>query len=225
MTDVLAVIYQHQDAAYGDFLAKLIPTTPREKVIGVRAPEYKKIIREIGSEAAEEFLTRLPHAYHEENSLHAALLNQMKDYDACVEKVEAFLPYIDNWAVNDSLNPACFKKHRDELAEHVPRWMQSAETYTRRFGLRMVMCHYLQEDFRPGFLDLAASLRSEEYYVNMMTAWLFAEALVKQWDAALPYLTDQRLDRWTHNKAIQKACESFRITDEQKQLLRTMKIK
>ena len=152
-------------------------------------------------------------------------INRMKDYGACVSALERFLPYIDNWAVNDALNPACFRKHRGELIGRIQSWIASEAPYTRRCGMRLLMANYLDKDFRPEYLDLPADLRSEEYYVNMMTAWLFAEALAKQWDAAVPYIETRRLDPWTHNRAIQKACESFRVPEEHKTYLRTLKVR
>lgn len=224
--ELLALLYRHQDEKYADFSAKLIPTVPRERFIGVRSPEYPKILRELGDDPViPVFLEALPHRFHEENCLHAALLNGVRDFDECLAAVERFLPFIDNWAVNDSLNPACFAKNHAALLPRVRGWIASGAPYTRRFGLHILMSHFLKEDFRPEYLDQPADLRSEEYYVNMMTAWLFAEALVKQWDAALPYIETRRLDPWTHNKAIQKACESFRLTEEQKAHLKALKRK
>lgn len=226
MTEIQRILYAHSDTKYADFTAKLIPTLPRERFIGVRSPEYRKIQKELpGEPAISAFLAELPHEYHEENCLHGVLLGRMKDFDACLAAVERFLPHVDNWAVCDGLNPAVFAKHRDRLMEKVPQWLASEAVYTRRFGMRMVMVHFLDEDFEPALLRQTAALRSEEYYVNMMTAWLFAEALVKQWDAVIPYITEHRLDKWTHNKAIQKACESFRITEEQKSYLKTLRMK
>ena len=225
LTDLQQLLFQYQDTAYADFTAKLIPNLPREKFIGIRAPEYKKILRQIrGDPVIPEFLASLPHAYHEENCLHAALVNRIRDYDECVAALERFMPYIDNWAVNDGINPACFKKHRTDLIRKVQGWIASDATYTRRCGMKILMANYLEEDFRPEYLDLPADLRSEEYYVNIMTAWLFAEALAKQWDAAVTYIESRRLDPWTHNKTIQKACESFRVPEERKAYLRTLKI-
>ena len=218
LDDLRQILFQHQDAAYAGFFAKLVPTVPRERIIGIRAPEYRKIIREIGDDPViPVFLASLPHFWHEENCLHVALINKIRDYDACVAALERFMPYIDNWAVNDAVNPACFKAHRAELIGRVRGW-------TRRCGMRVLMANYLDADFRPEYLDLPAKLRSEEYYVNVMTAWLFAEALVKQWDVAVTYIEARRLDPWTHNKAIQKACESFRIPEERKAYLRTLRI-
>ena len=220
------ILFEHQDKEYGDFTARLIPTLSREKFIGIRSPEYKKILKEIKDDPViPEFLSSLPHNWHEENCLHVALINKIKKYDECVEALEKFMPYIDNWAVNDGVNPTCFKKHRAELIGKVQEWISSEATYTRRCGMKVFMANYLGEDFKPEYLDLPADLRSDEYYVNIMTAWLFAEALVKQWDTAITYIETKRLDPWTHNKAIQKACESFRITDEQKTYLKTLKVK
>ena len=226
LNELEQILFQHQDTSYADFTARLIPTVPREKFIGIRSPEYKKIAKQIKDDpVVPEFLSTLPHTWHEENCLHAALINQIRDYDACIAALEQFMPYIDNWAVNDGINPVCFKKHRPELIRKVQAWIASEAPYTRRCGMKIFMANYLGEDFKPGYLDLPADLRSDEYYVNIMTAWLFAEALTKQWDAAVPYIETHRLDPWTNNKAIQKACESFRIPDDRKDYLRTLKIK
>ena len=226
LDDLQQILFQHQDVAYADFTAKLIPNVPREKFIGIRSPEYKKIVRQIKDDPViPEFLSTLPHTWYEENCLHGALINQIRDFDTCVSELERFMPYIDNWAVNDAINPVCFKKHRTELIDKVQTWIASDAPFTRRCGMRILMANYLGEDFQPEYLDLPADLRSEEYYVNIMTAWLFAEALTKQWDTAVTYLETRRLDPWTHNKTIQKACESYRIPDERKAYLRTLKIK
>lgn len=224
LEDLQQLLFRHQDRAYADFYARLIPTVPRETVIGIRSPEYGKIVRQIRDDpVVPAFLATLPHTWHEENHLHAALINRMKDCEACVSALERFMPYIDNWAVNDAVNPGCFKKHRAELIGRVQGWIASEAPYTRRCGMRILMANYLDGDFRPEYLDLPADLRSGEYYVNMMTAWLFAEALVKQWDTAVTYIETRRLDPWTHNKAIRKACESFRVPEERKAYLRSLK--
>ena len=220
------LLFEYEDKKYGDFGAKLIPTLPREKFIGIRSPEYKNILKRIKDDPViPVFLSSLPHTYHEENCLHVALINKIKDFDECVTALEKFMPYIDNWAVNDGVNPTCFKKHRTELIGRVQKWISSEATYTRRCGMKLLMANYLDDDFKPEYLDLPADLRSVEYYVNMMTAWLFAEALVKQWDSAIKYIEGYRLDEWTHNKAIQKACESFRVSDERKEYLKSLKVK
>ena len=220
------LLFEYEDKKYADFGAKLIPNLPRESFIGIRSPEYKNILKRIKDDPViPEFLASLPHTYHEENCLHVALINKMKDFDQCLAELEKFMPYINNWAVNDGLNPACFKKHRPELIAYVQKWISSEATYTRRCGMKILMANYLDQDFKPQYLDLPADLRSTEYYVNMMTAWLFAEALVKQWDSAIKFIEGHRLDVWTHNKAIQKACESFRVSDEKKEYLRSLKVR
>lgn len=220
------LLFEYEDKKYGDFGAKLIPTLPREKFIGIRSPQYKNILKRIkGDEVIEKFLSTLPHDYHEENCLHVQLINRIKDFDECVAALEKFMPYIDNWAVNDGVNPACFKKHHAELIGYVKKWISSEATYTRRCGMKILMANFLDDDFKPEYLDLPAALRSDEYYVNMMTAWLFAEALVKQWDTAVKFIEGHRLDNWTHNKAIQKAFESFRVSEEKKEYLRSLKVK
>lgn len=225
MTEIQKILFAHQDTKYADFIAKLIPTLPKEQFIGIRTPEYRAIQKELPADSIPEFLAALPHEYYEENILHGILLCGMKDFETCLDLVAAFLPYVDNWAVCDGLNPKVFKKNIPALHEKIPQWMASDAPYTKRFGLHMLMTYFLGKHFDPALLAQAAAIRSDEYYVNMMIAWLFAEALVKQRDAAIPYIVQHRLDKWTNNKAIQKAIESYRITDEQKTYLRTLKIK
>ena len=168
-------------------------------------------------------LRELPHTYYEENNLHALLLMREKSFEALMPWLERFLPRIDNWATCDLLSPKAFRKHPPELRKQIRRWVEDAHTYTVRFGLGMLMSFYLDEDFRPEYLEIPAQVQSEEYYVNMMIAWFFATALAKQWDAAFPYIQEDRLSVWVHNKTIQKARESYRITDEQKQILKELK--
>ena len=226
MTIIQEILFSHRDEKYADFIAKLIPTLPKERFIGVRSPENKKIVKELPDKAViDEFMSVLPHEYYEENILHSVLICKIKDYETCIAEVERFLPYVDNWAVCDGLQPAVFNKHIAELKKKIPGWIAAEAPYTRRYGMHMLMTYMLGENFDPKLLEQPAKLRSQEYYVNMMTAWLFAEALVKQWDAALKYIEDRRLDKWTHNKTIQKAIESYRITDEQKMYLKTLRIK
>ena len=208
--ELQSLLFEYEDKKYADFGAKLIPTLPREKFIGIRSPEYKNILKRIKDDPViPEFLKTLPHKYHEENCLHVQLINRIKDFDECVCELEKFMPYIDNWAVNDG----------------VKGWISSEATYTRRCGMKILMANYLDEDFKAEYPDLPADLRSNEYYVNMMTAWLFAEALTKQWDSAVKFIETNRLDSWTHNKAIQKACESFRVPEERKEYLKSLRVK
>ena len=224
-TRVRARLFGMQDVQYRDFTAKLIPTVSPERIIGVRTPDLRKYAAELRrTEDAAIFMAALPHRYHEENTLHGFLIERIADYDACVTALDAFLPYVDNWATCDSIRPRCFKRNLSRLIGEIRRWMASEQTYTIRFGIEMLMCFYLGGAFDPVYLDWVAALRSEEYYVNMMIAWFFATALAKQWDAALPVIEARRLDPWVHNKAIQKAVESYRIPADRKNLLRTRKI-
>ena len=228
MTQIQEILFKYQDSKYGDFSAKLVPTLSRESFIGIRAPNYKNIIREINTLAPvekEDFLNSLPHKYHEENCLHIALINKIKNYDECLTALENFLPYINSWAVSDGLNPPVLKKNKMDLLPKLEEWIKADEPYIKRVGMLLLMKYFLDEAFKPEYLELPASIRSQEYYVNMMTAWLFAEALVKQWDAAITFIQNKKLDDWTHNKAIQKACESFRVSPERKEYLRSLKIK
>ena len=219
-------IFALQDKDYGDFQSKLIPTLERERIIGVRTPAMRKLAKQLTKEepeAVQVFLEALPHAYYDEDILHAILISEIKDYDRCIRETERFLPYIDNWAVCDIMSPKVFKKHKQELLEKIRIWSASKHTYTCRLGMEMLMSFYLDEDFEPEYLEIPAQVQSEEYYVNMMIAWFFATALAKQWDAAFPYIQENRFSPWVHNKTIQKARESYRITDEQKEILKKLK--
>ncbi len=219
-------LFSLQDTGYRDFQSKLIPTVDPATVIGVRTPALRKFAKQLYKEkAADEFLSVLPHEYFDENQLHAFIISEIRDYDRCVEEINRFLPFIDNWATCDQLSPVVFKRHRNELLDEIKTWIASDEAYTIRFGIGMLMQHYLDDDFDPTYPDMVASIRSDEYYVNMMIAWYFATALAKQYDTILPYIKDKRLDTWTHNRTIQKAVESYRITPEQKTYLKTLKIK
>ncbi|MBO5995137.1 MAG: DNA alkylation repair protein [Firmicutes bacterium] len=224
--DIRERLFALQDIKYRDFQAKLIPGKTADVMIGVRTPELRKLAKEFAKDPQiGDFLADLPHRYFDEDQLHAFIISGMKDYDQCMAETEKFLPYVDNWATCDQMSPKVFKKHRPALAIQADKWLDSPETYTIRFGIGMLMEHFLDEDFDCKYLERVADLRSEEYYVNMMIAWYFATALAKQWKAAIPYIENKRLDKWTHNKAIQKSIESYRITDEQKDYLRTLKIK
>ena len=213
-----------RDEKYASFQAKLIPGIDPKAVIGVRTPQLrsyaKKLVKE---EGVADFLKVLPHEYFDETQLHAFIISEMKDFDGCLAEVNRFLPYVDNWATCDQLSPKVFGKHKDRLLPQIFNWMKSDETYTIRFGIGMLMQHYLDDDFRPEYPQMVAEIRSAEYYVNMMIAWYFATALAKQYQAVLPFIQDRKLDVWTHNKAIQKAVESYRITDSQKEYLKTLK--
>jgi 3-methyladenine DNA glycosylase AlkD len=223
---VQARLFELQDLKYRDFQCRLMPTVNPDTVIGVRTPELRKLAKEFSKmPEAEKFLKILPHKYYEENNLHGFLIETIRDYNQAIEAVDAFLPYVDNWATCDLMCPKVFKRHLPELLEQIKVWIKSGRTYTIRFGIGMLMSFYLDEQFKPEYLELAANVKSQEYYVNMMIAWYFATALAKQYDAALPYIEQHRLESWTHNKAIQKAIESYRITDEQKEYLRGRKIK
>ncbi len=224
--EIRAELYTLRDEKYRDFQRKLIPTVRPETVIGVRTPALRAYAKELLKRPdIGEFLSALPHESFDENQLHAFLLSEIKDFDRCAAGVERFLPFVDNWATCDQLSPKVFGKHHAELLPLVKAWIASGETYTVRFGIGMLMAHFLDADFDPRYPEWVAALRSEEYYVNMMRAWYFATALAKQYGAVLPYLEQRRLDLWTHNKTIQKAVESFRIADEQKAYLRTLRIK
>ena len=219
-------LFSLQDPGYRELQIRIIPTVKPKSIIGVRTPDLRRMAKETADRGdAGAFLDSLPHSYFEENQLHAFIISGMKDYAECLRELERFLPYVDNWATCDQMSPKVFRKHRPELLASIRKWIASDEPYTVRFGIGMLMEHYLDEDFDPAYPEMAASVRSEEYYVNMMTAWYFATALAKQYEAVLPFIENRRLDVWTHNTAIQKATESYRITPEQKEYLRSLKIR
>ena len=222
--EIIDELFRLQDTEYRDFQRKLIPTAPPDSMIGVRTPELRQLAGQLKDRAdIGEFLHDLPHKYFDENQLHAFIISGLKDFDACIGEVSRFLPYVDNWATCDQMSPKVFRKHRPELLAFIREWMASGETFTVRFGIGMLMQHYLDEDFNVAYPELVAGIRSEEYYINMMRAWYFATALAKQYEAAIPFLENRRLDDWTHNRAIQKAIESYRITPEQKVYLKSLK--
>ena len=219
-------LFALRDLKYKEFQAKLIPTRDPDSIIGVRTPQLRKYAKELAKrEDVFDFLNALPHPYFDENQLHAFIVSEIKDYGRCMEEVRKFLPYVDNWATCDQMSPKVFKKHKPELLDQIREWIKSDKTYTIRFGIGMLMELFLDEDYDTIYPEMVAKIRSEEYYVNMMIAWYFATALAKQYDTVLPFIEERRLAVWTHNKAIQKSVESYRITDEQKDYLKSLKIK
>ena len=224
--EIRKTLLSMQDEKYRAFQVKLFPTVDPQTVIGVRTPDLrgyaKKLLKE---EDVSAFLSDLPHRYFDENQLHAFIISEIKDHGKCMEEVNRFLPYVDNWATCDQMSPKVFKKNRPQLLEQIRIWLKSDRTYTIRFAIGMLMEHYLDDAFDISYPEVVAVIRSDEYYVNMMIAWYFATALAKQYDEILPFIENRRLDVWTHNKAIQKAIESYRITPEQKEYLKRLKIK
>lgn len=224
MKTVTEKLFALQDLEYKRFHSKLMPTINPDVIIGVRTPDLRKLTKELkDTPEADAFLQELPHHYYEENNLHGFLIETIKDFDGCIAALNEFLPYVDNWATCDMMAPKVLKKDLPKLYEWVKAWIASGETYTIRFGVNMLMKYYLEDAFLPEYPELVASIRSEEYYVKMVMAWYFATALAKQYEVVLPYLTEHRLDTWTHNKTIQKAVESYRITKEQKEFLKSIK--
>ena len=213
-------LFELQDEKYREMQIKIIPTVKPESIIGVRTPELRKMAKRLGKlDDIDTFLSDLPHKYFDENQLHAFIVSEMKDYDSCMDRTEQFLPYVDNWATCDQMSPKIFKKNRQDILKHIKKWIKSKKTYTIRFGIGMLMEHFLDEDYDIKYPEMVAGVRSEEI------AWYFATALAKQYESILPFIEENRLDVWTHNKAIQKSVESYRITPEQKEYLKTLKKK
>ena len=223
-TALLKQLFTLQDIGYRDFHSRLIPNIDKAQIIGIRMPILRKFAKNFSkTEEAKRFLHELPHQYYEENNLHMMIITSVRDYETCLAEIERFLPYIDNWATCDFPEPKCFTKHKKDLLPHIRQWIASGKTYTVRYGIGLLMRMYLDEDFTPEYPAMAAEVVSEEYYVNMMIAWYFATALAKQWDSVISYLEERRLSPWVHKKTIQKAIESYRITQEQKNYLRTLR--
>lgn len=221
MEEIQKQLFELQDMAYRDFHSRLMPGIDKKTVIGIRVPMLRKYAKSIaGTELAEKFIKELPHCYYEENNLQMMLITGIKDYDRCLTEIERFLPYIDNWATCDFPAPKCFENHKEDLLPVIKRWIASSETYTIRYGIGMLMRLYLDADFDTEYVRIVAEVKSDEYYVNMMIAWYMATALAKQWDAVIPYIEEHRMSDWVHRKTIQKAVESYRITDEQKRYLK-----
>ena len=219
-------LFALQDKKYMKFLSKLTPNISEDTIIGIRISEIRKLAKKlVKNNEYEDFLKELPHKYYDENLLHGAIISESKDFEKCIELLDSFLPFVDNWAVCDTISPKIFKKHKKELIEKIKEWSQSDKTYTYRFGVEMLMTHFLDEDFKKEYLEMVADIHSEEYYVKMVVAWFFATALAKQWDYAVIYLENNRLDVWVHNKTIQKARESLRILEDKKGYLKRLKRK
>lgn len=226
MEQVVKDLLAMQDLEYRAFHSRLMPTVEEDKIIGVRTPQLRKYAKEFYKKGDwRKFLEELPHTYYEENNLHAFLIEEIKDYEECVYKLNEFLPYVDNWATCDMMRPKIFKKHLPELLIEIQNWLAAEEIYTVRFGIVTLMTFYLDEMFEETYLEWVASIQSEDYYIKMAIAWYFATALAKQYACAVKYLEENRLEQWTHNKAIQKAVESYRVAEEQKAYLRTLRRK
>ena len=212
------------DEKYKDFQSKLVPNIPKDTMIGVRTPDLRMITKELrGTEEAEKFLAELPHSYYEETMIHFFLIAMIPDFEECAKAVETFLPYVNCWAVCDQATPKVFTKNHEKLLPLIRKWIKSEQVYTVRFAIRMLMNEFLEEDFRSEYLELVAGVRGEDYYIRMMVAWYFATALAKQYDASVVYIEERRLDPWTHKKTIQKAIESYRISEEHKEYLKTLR--
>lgn len=224
--EIVTELFRMRDADYALLQAKIIPTVAADRIIGVRTPALRAFAKVLYKDRdKEDFLSCKPHQYFDENQLHAFVISLEKDFDKCIAEVDAFLPFIDNWATCDQLSPKAFKREPEKLLQYIQSWIKSDQTYTVRFAIGMLMQHFLDERFEAGYADMVAEVRSEEYYINMMIAWYFATALAKQYERTVPYLEGRRLDGWVHNKAIQKSVESYRITDEKKAYLKTLKVR
>ena len=219
-------LFEYQDLGYREFNSKLIPNIDKETMIGVRIPDIRKIEKSLSTEEKEKFLLKLPHKYFEENMLHGIIISNMKDYNKVITNLEKFLPYVDNWAVCDSISPKIFKKNREKVITNVLSWIKSNHTYVSRFGIGMIMQLYLENEyFKKSYLDIIAEIKTEDYYINMMRAWTFQVALVKQWKEAILYIEKGLLDEFTHNKTISKSCDSYKIEKEKKEYLKTLRRK
>lgn len=213
-----------RDENYKAFQAKLVPEIDPDTIIGVRTPDMRTIAKEVfNSDIKNEFLSELPHKYYEENLIHFFVISMIKDFDECVREAEKFLPYVDCWPVSDQSTPKVFRKNHERLLPYIRKWIASDHVYTARFGIRMLMNEFLDDDFREEYLELVAGKKGDEYYLKMMVAWYFATALAKRYDESIRYIEERKLDEWVHRKTIQKAIESFRVSEEHKAYLRTLR--
>lgn len=222
--DVVDKLNKVKSEEYKEFQSKLVPNISKDTILGVKTPEMRDIAKEVFvSKDRDDFLSDLPHKYYEENLIHFFVISMIKDFEECAKRVEEFLPYVDCWPVSDQATPKTFKKNHQRLLPLIKKWISSEHVYTARFGLRMLMNEFLDDDFKEEYLEVAANKRGEDYYLKMMIAWYFATALAKQYDATIKYFEDHKLDDWVHKKAIQKAVESYRVTDDHKEYLKTLK--
>lgn len=225
MTSIQEKLFELQDLKYRDFHSKLMPTICKDKIIGVRVPQLRKFAKELNkSELKTDFLNILPHKYYEEDNLHAFLIEQINDFDECISALDNFLLFVDNWATCDMMTPKVLGKNPDLLYKKIQEWAKSKHTYTVRFAIVTLMKFFMDERLDKKHLNLLLSIKSDEYYINMAIAWYLATALSSRWDSVIPYLENQKFGKWVHNKAIQKANESYRITKEQKEYLKTLKV-
>ena len=223
---VYEILLQKKESEFRELTIKNVPNISKESIIGVRTPFMRQIAKELfGTKEAQEFLKVLPHKYFEENLIHFFLISLIKDFDECIKEVENFLPFVDCWCVSDQSSPKVFKKNHQKLLPFIKKWIASDHVYTARFGIRILMNEFLDEDFQTEYLELVSAKKGDDYYLKMMIAWYFATALAKRYDESVKFIENKKLDKWTHNKAIQKAIESFRVSDEHKQYLKTLKIK
>ena len=221
---ILDRLMEAKDDKYKEFQAKLVPNVQPETILGIRTPEMRKIAKEVfESEDRDLFLNSLPHKYYEENLVHFFVISMIKDFDQCIQEVERFLPYVDCWPVSDQATPKAFKKNHSKLIPYIKKWIKSKHVYTARFGIRMLMNEFLEEDFKEEYLELVASIKGEDYYLKMMVAWYFATALAKRYDESIPFIEKRKLSEWVHKKAIQKALESFRVSEEHKKYLKSLR--
>lgn len=222
--DIVKSLYALQDAVYGDFSAKLIPNISRDCFIGVRTPQLRKMAKDmVKSGEYKDFISCLPHKYFEENQLHAFIISEIHDFDMAIKETERFLFYVDNWATCDQMSPRVFKKNLGVVEKYVSKWIKSKDVYTVRFGIKTLMQYWLDDNFDIRYADMVANIKSKEYYINMMRAWYFATAAAKQFDTVLPYFQRGKQDEWTRLRAIQKATESFRVSDKHKEILRALR--
>ena len=218
MNQVYEMLLKAKDDNYKEFQSKLVPNISKDSILGVRTPEMREIAKEVfNSSFKDEFLNDIPHKYYEENIIHMFVVSLIKDFDECIKELDKFLKYVDCWPVSDQASPKCFKKNHDKLLPVVKRWILSSHIYTSRFGMRILMNEYLDKDFKEEYLELVSSVKCDDYYLKMMQAWYFATALAKQYDSTIKYVENHKLDDWVHKKSIQKAIESFRVSDEHKE--------
>lgn len=225
MNKIREYLLSKQDIKYRDFTLPLIPNVDEKTFIGVRLPAIKKYAKELDEKSRIEFLNSLPHQYHEENLLHAYILSNIKDYETFINYVNVFLPFVTNWSVSDTICNKYLIKYRNQLIKEVYKWLKSDELYRVRYAVKCLMNYYLGDDFKKEHIEHVEQVKLDDYYIKMMIAWYLATGLAKNYDSFVKVIEEKKFDAFTHNKAIQKAIESYRVSDEHKDYLKTLKIK
>lgn len=227
MDIIINKLMKYKDDKYKAFNAKLVPNIDIDNIIGIRIPNIRKLAKEIKDEDyIDTFLNELPHKYQEEYILHGLLLSiKYKDINILLNKLDTFLEYANNWVITDTISPKLFKKYPDIVYEYIVKWINSNHEYKIRFAIVSLLQFYLDDNYNKKILTLVKNIKYNSYYVNMAIAWFYSFALIKQYDDTIKLFENKKLDKWIHNKSIEKAIDSYRVSSDKKTYLKSLKIK